>query len=69
MSEKCSFEEKNIIQAMNISSKYAPSLHHKLFDNMKKNEKSINPIIILRNLNYFIYFSKNSLDNNFHSFI
>ena len=25
MSEKCSFEEKNIIQAMNISSKYAPS--------------------------------------------
>ena len=25
MSEKCAFEEKNIIQAMNISSKYAPS--------------------------------------------
>ena len=28
---------------------------------MKKNEKSINPIIILRNLNYFIYFSKNNI--------
>ena len=36
-------------------------LHQELIDDMKKNEKSIDPIVTLRNLNYIIYFSKNNI--------
>ena len=36
-------------------------LHQKMIDEMKNNLKSIDPIVILRNLKYCCYLNKNSI--------